>query len=414
MESSQDSAVSLSALSNPSASPVDNFSGTPPAKLTNGLMLLRSPGPEDFKKKKGWLPSAKGQKSISSSQESKTELPSTPVKADLEDQASEGGFVKTEHSPYNDDLISYSPLSEFPADIEVNDIALSKACHSSEAFENKDEDSLTLFSDGFSSEDELFSDFIDHLEPNNVQVKEQNTSAFSDTQLGSFTSLAPSNQLDTPAAAENTSTSEKDAHDKYTSANSPCKANFKSPQSIVLERLRETLLSSNNLHCSNLIDSSAQSQQSIALPHQVPSAQTVIQTSPTMAPRKGQSKAGQASCLKQTDIGVFFGLKPLKEKVEEAESGPSDLSSTAGPTSGESVRRRRQRGDRQRKPRAERTTDTSNDKETTDVGDAVGAQGEGGRGGTRPWRRRRWNRGKTDGQPEELPRCPFYKKIPGQ
>uniref|UniRef100_A0A668A597 DNA cross-link repair 1A protein n=1 Tax=Myripristis murdjan TaxID=586833 RepID=A0A668A597_9TELE len=382
LESSQDSAVSLSALSNPSASPVDNHSGTPPAKLTNGLMLLRSPGPEDFKKKKGWLSSAKGQKSISSSQESKTELPSTPVKADREDQASEGGFVKTEHSPYSDDLISYSPLSEFPADIEVNDIALSKACHSSEAFENKDEDSLTLFSDGFSSEDELFSDFIDHLEPNNVQLKEQNTSAFSDTQLGSVTSLAPCNQLDTPAAAENTSTSEKDTHDNYTSANSPCKANFKSPQSIVLERLRETLLSSNNLHCSNLTDSSAQSQQSPELPHQVPSAQTVIQTSSTMAPRKGQSKAGQASCLKQTDIGVFFGLKPLKEKVQE------------------------------RKPRAERTTDTSNDKETPDVSDAVGAQGEGGRGGTRPWRRRRWNRGKTDGEPEE-PRCPFYKKIPG-
>uniref|UniRef100_UPI003AABD187 DNA cross-link repair 1A protein n=1 Tax=Centroberyx gerrardi TaxID=166262 RepID=UPI003AABD187 len=406
LESSQDSAVSLSALS--------NHSGTPPTKRTNGLLLLRSPGPEDFKKKKGWSPSAKGQKSTSASQESKTELTSTPLKADSGGQACKGGFVKTELSPYSDDTISYSPLSEFPAETEVKDGEPRKALFSN-AFENEDEDSMILFSDSFSSEDELFSDFIDQLETSNVLVKEH-TSAFSSTQLESVTSLAPSNQRAACAAAANTanSPSEKEAHGKSTNAISPCKTSIQSPQSIVLERLRETLFRSNNLHYKDLNDGTARSEEPPKLPHQVPSPQTsIIQTSQSMAPRKGQSKAGQASCLKQLDIGVFFGLKPLKEKVEEAASGPSELNSTCGPTSGENVRRRRERGDRQRKSKADRTTDTSNNTGTVNERDVVSAQGEGGRGGSRQWRRSRWNRGRRDGEEQQQPRCPFYKKIPG-
>ncbi|KAK5881220.1 hypothetical protein CesoFtcFv8_022043 [Champsocephalus esox] len=42
LETSQDSVLSVSVLSTHS-----NLPGTPPSKRTHGLMLLRSPGPED-------------------------------------------------------------------------------------------------------------------------------------------------------------------------------------------------------------------------------------------------------------------------------------------------------------------------------------------------------------------------------
>ncbi|GLD62915.1 DNA cross-link repair 1A protein [Lates japonicus] len=254
LETSQDSAVSLSV-----SSPLSKNTGTPPSKLTNGLLFLRSPGPEDFKKKKGWSSSAKGHKSISASQESKTELSSTPVKEDCGGQACEG-FPKSEPSPENDDIISYSPLSEFPAETEVNNM--------------------------------------------------------------------PSSQTST------------------------------------------------------------------------------VQRSQSMLPQKGQSKSGQASGLKQTDIGVFFGLKPLKEK--EAKSGPNELNTTSVPALVENSGQRRQRRERQRRSKADTTTDTSQGTVTVDSRDVGNAQGKTRRG----WRRSRWNRVNADGE-VALPRCPFYKKIPG-
>ncbi|GAA6214280.1 DNA cross-link repair 1A protein [Lates japonicus] len=396
LETSQDSAVSLSV-----SSPLSKNTGTPPSKLTNGLLFLRSPGPEDFKKKKGWSSSAKGHKSISASQESKTELSSTPVKEDCGGQACEG-FPKSEPSPENDDIISYSPLSEFPAETEVNNSECRKVLFNGDAFENEDEDSMELFNDGFSSEDELLTQFIDNLDSNNVPVKDLSSS---NTQLESVTSLAPTNQL---AVAENRAdcTGGKEAHGKSSSAISPCKTSIQSPQSIVLERLRETLLSSDNLCCKNLNDS-IQSEQPPANSHQVPSSQTsTVQRSQSMLPQKGQSKSGQASGLKQTDIGVFFGLKPLKEK--EAKSGPNELNTTSVPALVENSGQRRQRRERQRRSKADTTTDTSQGTVTVDSRDVGNAQGKTRRG----WRRSRWKRVNADGE-VALPRCPFYKKIPG-
>ncbi|XP_070783676.1 DNA cross-link repair 1A protein [Enoplosus armatus] len=387
LETSQDSAHSLSALSNCSVSPHSNHTGPPMSKLTNGLLLLRSPGPEDFKKKKGWSSSTKSQKSISASQENRTELSSTPVKAESATQACED-LSKSESSPDNNDAISYSPLSEFPAECEVKMSDCRKALFDNDAFENEAEDSMVLFGDGFSSEDELLAEFIDNLETNNVQVKEP---ASLNTQLKSVTSLPPTNQLAT-------STGEKEAHGISTCAISPCKSSIQSPQSIVLERLRETVLSSDSLHFKNLNNS-------------MPSSQTsVVQRSQNMPPLKGQSKASQASCLKQTDIGVFFGLKPLKEK--EVESGPHELDTSSIPTLGENSGQRRQRRGRQRNSKADTTADASQGTVTVDNSNVVDAQGEAGKGRTRGWRGRRWNRGNTDGE-VELPRCPFYKKIPG-
>ncbi|XP_038591165.1 DNA cross-link repair 1A protein [Micropterus salmoides] len=412
LETSQDSALSLSVLSSQSVSPHKSHTGTP-SKLTNGLLLLRSPGPEDFKKKKGWSSFTKRQKSVSASQESRAEVSSTPVKAESEQQACEG-LPKSEPSLDNSDAISYSPLSEFPAETEIKISGCSKALFNNDAFENKAEDSVLLFSDGFSSEDELLTEFVNHLETNNVQVNEPDSL---NTQLESVTSLSPTSQLDASTVAENRadSTAEKEARSRSTSAVSPCMSSIQSPQSIVLEHLRETL-SSNSQHFKNSKNAcSSQSQQPHATSSQVPSTQTpVVQRSHTMPPQKGSRKAGQASCLKQTDIGVFFGLKPLKEKEKEAECGADEVSTTSIPTFGENSgprRQRRDRKDRQRKSKADTNADGSQGT-VTDSSNVVDALGETGKGRTRRWRGRRWNRGNADGE-VVLPRCPFYKKIPG-
>ncbi|XP_032357246.1 DNA cross-link repair 1A protein [Etheostoma spectabile] len=395
LEISQDNAFSLSAISNHNVSPHSNLTGTPPSKLKNGLLLLRSPGPEDFKKKKGWSSSSKRQRPISASQESRT---STPVKVESGIQACEG-LANCEPSPDNNDAISYSPLSEFPTETEFRSSECRKALFNNDAFENEIENSMVLFSDGFSSEDELLTGFMDALETDNVQIKDPAS------QLESMTSLLPTNQLAFSAVPENKAdiTGEKEAHGKSTCAISPCKSSIQSPQSIVLERLRETLLSSDSLHLRNLKDSSVQ----------VPLSQTsTVQISQTMPPQKGQLKAGQASCLKQTDIGVFFGLKLLMEKEKVAQSGPNELNTTPGPTLGENSGPKQQRRAKQRKSKADTNADASQDTGTVNNSDVVDAQGEAGKGRTRGWRGRSWNRRNAVGE-VELPRCPFYKKIPG-
>uniref|UniRef100_A0A3Q3KFG1 Uncharacterized protein n=1 Tax=Monopterus albus TaxID=43700 RepID=A0A3Q3KFG1_MONAL len=179
-----------SVLSDCSSSPHSNPTRTSLSKLKNGFLLLRSPGPDDLKKKKGWSLSSKGQKTISASQESKTELSLTPIKAEGEEQACEG-FLKGELSPDSDDAISYSPLSDFPAEKEVNNSECRKALFINKPLENEDEDSL-LLSDDFLSGDELLTEFIDNLETNDLPVKDLFSS---NTQLEPVTSLAPTNQI---------------------------------------------------------------------------------------------------------------------------------------------------------------------------------------------------------------------------
>uniref|UniRef100_A0A665VHJ8 DNA cross-link repair 1A protein n=1 Tax=Echeneis naucrates TaxID=173247 RepID=A0A665VHJ8_ECHNA len=369
-ESSQNSTTSQSV-----AFPCNNTTGTPQSKQKNGLLFLRSPGPEDIKKKKGWSSSPKGYNSISASQESKSDFSSIPVKEDAGEQASEG-FPKCE--PSDDEVISYSPLSELPAETEVINSESEKVLNC-DPFENEDNDSPLLFYDGFSSEDELLTEFIDNLEGNNVPEKDPSSS---NIKLVPVTSLAPTNHLASVAVGENRadSTGEEEARGKLTNV---CSSSIiQSPQSIVLERLRESLLNSNNQHLKNLDD--------------------------------GIHKAGQASCLKQTDIGVFFGLKPLKEKKkEENETGYAQpaLNTTSITSLGESSGKIRQRRGRMRISKARTTDDTSQGTETGNSTDVVNAQGEVKRDWTRGWRRRR-NRVNADGE-VELPRCPFYKKIPG-
>ncbi|XP_068610800.1 DNA cross-link repair 1A protein [Brachionichthys hirsutus] len=379
-----DSQDGLPASSSCSTSP---HAGTPPAKRTNGLLLLRSPGPEDFKKEKGWSSVRKKQKSSSSSQESRKELPSTPVRAESRERARED-VLKTEPSPQSDESISYSPLSEIPAETKVANSKIKKALFDNDTPDSEAEGSKLLFSDGFSSEDELI-EVADNLETNNSLS----------TQLYSLASAPPTNQLSATAVAEDPTCDEG----RSVCTISPCKSSIQSPQSTVLECLRETLQSPDRR---SFNDCSIESEQCNTTSPRVPSSQTsTVGRSQTMPAQRGQSNTGRASCLKQTDIGVFFGLKPLKEKENETESGSSQLDTAA--TFGKSSRRLRQpRTERPMKGNVDATAGTSQGS----AGNRDASDVEKGR--TKAWRgRRRWNGANADGT--ELPRCPFYKKIPG-
>lgn len=396
METSQNS---HSTLSSRSASPQNSQTRTPQSKLTNGLQFLRSPAPEDFKKKKGWSSSSKSRKSEGAFQESRAQLSSTAVKAECE-EATCGGLPKPEPFLDNDNLITYSPLSDFPAEggTEVRKRDCRKGLFNEGISEN---DSVELSGDCFSSEDELLCEFIDNLENNSVH-------ASFNTQLDPVNSGSPTNQRAASTAAENRASSSggKEAHSSSSSAISPCKSSIQSPQSIVLERLRETLQSLDSPHVANLNDSRVNSELLHTTSPQVPSSQTsFVEQFQTMPALRGQNKACQAPCLKQTDIGVFFGLKPLKKVEKKNDSGPSEINSTPVPTLGESSR--------QRRPRKERGTKKADTTADTSQSIVKNSNVEAGKGRSRGWRGRRWNRVNADGE-VELPRCPFYKKIPGQ
>lgn len=384
LEASQDGALSLSLLSSQNVSPEANNVGISSLKHTNGLLLLRSPGPDDLRKKKGWLGSNKGQKSPASSQ-GQTEISFTPVKEITRSPTCEV-LPKDETFLKSDDRISYSPLSELPAETEA-----SNECR--KALFNNDksdaDDSVILFNDSFSSEDELLADFIDNLEDGEMAFKDPSLSS---AQVASVSSLAPANQVTTVASSR----AEPGAR---------CGPTFQSQSSLVLEHLRETLSSKG--HCSQNVNNTIKSEE-LCTASQVPSSTTSpVKRSPKMLPHKGHSKAGQASGLKQTDIGVFFGLKPLKEEKNEVESGPNELNTSSVPTTGRNSAQKRQRRDEQIK----NTTAASS--QSTETGNDLSLkrpQGDSGRGGKRGWRGR-WTR--SDGE-VQLPRCPFYKKIPGQ
>lgn len=384
--SSQDS---LSALSNCSASPLCSQTRKS-SQIPNGLQLLRSPGPEDFKKKKGWSSSTKT--SVSSSQESKTQLSSTPLRA--------GSKGKTQYLPNREnslnteDSISYSPLSEFPAEDENRNNEFRKFLFSKDASVSEPEDSVELLTDTFSSKDKLLAELIDNIEPNKVQVQKL---APLKTQLEPFTSGPPTNQPVQQAAS---------AFDEHRagpvvkkevphSSGGLSKRSIQSPQSIVLEHLRETIQSSASLKDSF----------DLAEPHTSTAQESSSERSQTMPPQKGHAKPGHASCLKQMDIGVFFGIKPLKEVDKKIQNGPNELDGASTSTMGEKSKRPRQlRDNRQRRSKADAPAGASRDTAQSGV---VDVQGE-----AKNYRKRRWNRVNAFGE-EELPRCPFYKKISG-
>uniref|UniRef100_A0A672KTN1 DNA cross-link repair 1A (PSO2 homolog, S. cerevisiae) n=1 Tax=Sinocyclocheilus grahami TaxID=75366 RepID=A0A672KTN1_SINGR len=179
---------------------------------------------------------------------------------------------------------------------------------------------------------------------------------------------------------------------------------LQSPQSLVLERLRDRI---SNPVCVNSYISQELTFTQTAL--------SITQKMLSMAPRRTQTKAGPSG-LKQTDIGVFFGLKSLNEKKAEEEvkatvreaDHQGSRRARISETQGEDAKLQ---GRRRKKSKA--PSEVSSVSPAAEDGTTRPTQTEGKQGG-RAERQKRWNRGRvTDGDPKEPKRCPFYKKIPG-
>ncbi|XP_051770527.1 DNA cross-link repair 1A protein isoform X2 [Ctenopharyngodon idella] len=414
-ESSVDSALNVSASSSQNSSPDDVPKGTP--TQSNALLLLRSPNTEDIKKKKGWSPSIKRSQSQNSSQEARMTIP-TPVKAlcvhnAVQTQTTE---VKKELFECNDDdYISYSPLSERPDVNEEHRIQknnkdmLFQSTALQEDENEVDDDSLNLFSDE-DDDDDLFFDTVDQYETGKNSL---------DTCEKLQTSLAPDSHLTTSSStgvSDGTFQHRAQSVEKHaTTNNEGPNSLLQSPQSLVLERLRDRI---SNPALVNSLAAPYEEVNSTFLNQELSTTQTALsitQKTLPMAPRRTQTKTGPSG-LKQTDIGVFFGLKPLSEKkAEEEVKATVREADQQGPrkariseTRGDDARRQ---GRRRRKTKA--PSEVSSVSPAAEDGTTRPTQTEGKRGG-RAEGRKRWNRGRaTDGDPEEPKRCPFYKKIPG-
>ncbi|XP_073684168.1 DNA cross-link repair 1A protein [Garra rufa] len=386
--SNRDSTVNVSASCSQSSSSDDGPKGTP--TQSNALLLLRCPNTEDIKKKKGWSPSIKRSQSQNSSQEARMKI-STPVKGHCVDNAvrTQTNEVKAKlfECSDDDDYISYSPLSELP-DVDKDH----RTKKNIEKIEDENEvDSLKLFSD---ENDDLFYDVLDENETGSEEHEPGKNS--SDTCENMQTSLALDDHL-TPSSSTGVSNGPQSLGKHSTTNPEDPNSQLQSPQSLVLERLRECI--SNPELANGYIN------------QELPSTQKT----PSMAPRKSQTKAGPSG-FKQTDIGVFFGLKPLIEKKSEEE-----VKATVGEAIQYGSRRARiseakgedvkLQGRRRRKSKA--PSEVSSVSSAAEDGTTQPTQTEGKRGG-RTERQKRWNRGRaTDGDPKEPKRCPFYKKIPG-
>lgn len=408
-----DSAVNLSSASSQSAFPAHDSREPQTPVRPNALQFLRSPGPEDIKKKKGWSPSTKGPRSRTSTQEAKIRI-STPLKAENVSHNVQTREVKEEPCALGDDYISYSPLSEHPTETEGKQIK-KKLFHSTalEDVAEKDDhsDSLMLFSDSALSDDDLFANVLDLYETETSRSQEDpviRESPHSCGQLESYEHLTSSScagSTDNPYQSRSAFRHSKDVpviKDRNETPQLP------SPQCLVLEGLRECIsnaaqLDSLNSTCTDVKSDSLNQDMSYTQTVMVTRKQTL-----SITPKKGQSKAGMSG-LKQTDIGVFFGLKPLKTKTEEVGTSVEDklqVSSASGKSSGAAEGQSRRR----KKTALSAMTMTN---EVAEEGAAQPTQTEGNRG-ARAWGRKRWNRTRaTDGGAEEPKRCPFYKKIPG-
>ncbi|KAG1954921.1 DNA repair metallo-beta-lactamase family protein [Pimephales promelas] len=409
-ESSVYSALNTFASSSQNSSSGDVPKGTP--TQSNALLLLRSPNTEDIKKKKGWSPSIKRSQSQNSSQESSMTIPS-PVKA-VQTQTNK---VKDELFKCNndDDYISYSPLSELQDVDEEHRMQKNnkdRLFHSTalqEDVKKVDDDSLKLFSD---EDDDLFFGMLDQYETGNREHgSDKNVLDCEKLQ----TSLAPDNHLTSSTGVSDFKQRAQSMGKHATTNNEGPNSVLQSPQSLVLEHLRDRI---SKPACVNSLASPYEEVNATFINQELSSTQTdisITQKTLSMASRRTQNKTGPSG-LKQTDIGVFFGLKPLSEKkAEEEVNATVREADQQGPrkariseAQGEDTRHQ---GRRRRKTKA--PSEASSVSPAAEDGMTRPMQTEGNRGG-RAERWKKWNRGKaTDGDPEEPKRCPFYKKIPG-
>lgn len=414
-----DSAVNLSTASSQSAFPAHGSRESHTPVRPNALQLLRSPGPEDIKKKKGWSPSTIGPRCHASSQEAKISM-STPVKSGNVSHDVQTREVKEERCTLSDeDYISYSPLSELPAEMEEKQIK-KKLFHSTalddENEKNDSSASLILFNNSEPSDDDLFADVLDEYEIKTATSQGDPVMKESPYTCDQLESLESHEHLTASSCAGSTDrphqssslfrhSKEKDMH---VMKDRDDNSQLQSPQSLVLERLRDCI---SNAAQVNGLNSTCVDIESDSLNQEMSSTQTVLamrKQTLSITPKKPQTKAG-TSGLKQTDIGVFFGLKALKEKREEASTAVEQkfqVSCSSGKSSGTAERQSRWR-------KNTAVSEVTRTREEAKEGAVQPTQTEGNRD-ERAWGRRRWNRTRAaDGGAEELKRCPFYKKIPG-
>ncbi|KAL6475356.1 hypothetical protein MHYP_G00163960 [Metynnis hypsauchen] len=421
-DSSVDSAVNLSTVSSHSASPSHGSRGPFTPVRPNALLLLRSPAPEDIKKKKGWSPSTKGSRAQTSSQEAKITI-STPIKAESSCHAVKTVEIKEEPCALNDDdYISYSPLSELPAEMDLTQTK-KKLFHSTalkEVDEEEDEnDSLMLFDDTV-SDDDLLSDILDQYEIEKTQSQGDLLVMESPYTCDQLNSLEPREHLTSSSSAgaavgpNEFSSPVRHSKDEHLVRDCECsndKPQLQSRGSLVLERLRECI---SHPADSNSLGFTSADINSVSVKQEISSTQAAMHAtqnkSVPVTPRKVQTKP---SGLRQTDIGVFFGLKPLSKEAEAEVNATKEESLQVRSTPAKRSTPAGKNAKRQGRQHGKSTAMSEESTEAVEEGAAQPTQTEGGRG-VRAGGRKRWNRGRaTDGRPEEPKRCPFYKKIPG-
>ncbi|XP_061087421.1 DNA cross-link repair 1A protein [Conger conger] len=419
-----------SSSQSPSPSPCQGgLSQTSTPAGTNAFMLLKSPSSRDIRKKKGWSSIAKQQKSTSLEQGGGVKLlPMETGSASgtlLEDSkkadrcsSSQSVVPSSLSSSTNSDEISYSPISTLPT--------RKSPSHSS----------MTGSEEGAGGGDSvmLYSDVLTQAEMEGIRQSGNRTAAVnSDSMEACFTLSSPcGDELNDDSAASTSLALPDEALNEDTTPALTCsvsglkqesaavgcsdhtrpnngKLQLRSPQSLVLERLREQL---SGAACADPEASSGPPKEDGAACEAMLSVTlgSPRQARASVTPRKARGKAGgSASCgLKQTDIGVFFGLKPLKLEAGDAAEAKENLAGSAPVPGGDAGARGKVNG-RQRKRKA-----TSSASEPPVLGATNGDAnqiphaGLGGRGAGR----KRWRRRTEDGS-ETVRRCPFYKKIPG-
>ncbi|XP_066549378.1 DNA cross-link repair 1A protein [Amia ocellicauda] len=447
LESSQQSSASSSSFSSQNFSP--SSQGVSQQVLTgksNALLLLKSPTPEDIHKKKGWSPKFAKGKSPSKSLKSQSSQKSQECRPREQFKTREGKTseedLKRQPSPESDGDISYSPLCSDTEegtllhDMDKERMALfgNSSSESEEGYSptyptphasregpeptnSKNSEIDTGGLDEDLSNDDLFAEYF-----NQEETKEAiNTFAVdssSETDRMPVVSLAHNPQVgfSNSATAVNLSQLRSSTDKGLREASIPASGRdtqgkneqlSPSPQSLVLDclrdqisRTRETNLASRGLDISSINVKQEGGSQDLSVTSQNPLS---------MASKKNKAKSA-ATGLKQTDIGVFFGLKPLKTKEVRMEDTPAKVEAQASSRGVNSIVNSGVRKQRKRKA----TGSLSDSRALIPVDgcdDKNGPQTQVANG-YRP-KRKRWNRGMAAEEPENARRCPFYKKIPG-
>ncbi|KAJ8386565.1 hypothetical protein AAFF_G00168910 [Aldrovandia affinis] len=353
--SSQESVTNVSTPSSqsPSPSPGQGGPGQKPTPMRpNAFLLLKSPAPGDIRKKKGWSPVAKVRKTVSAGQGGGATRPSAkasrasgtlrehPTKADLSSASpspspSPSAVPVSPASPSNSDKISYSPLSAPPAGSETppSRRSLSYSVMAGGKEEEEEGDSVMLYSD-----DELFAELLTQaeIEGNNQPGNGTVVVNSSEAPETPFTSLVPSgDELNEDSTIITSSVPPGDElnEDSAGVACSPVpvcplrglkgqhvaaartddgRLQLQSPQSLVLEQLRERLCTSVDPGSGDAPAGGVKQEDVVSDPSPSATQSSTHEAPASMAPRKARDKAAKSSGLKQTDIGVFFGLKPLR------------------------------------------------------------------------------------------------------